>query len=120
MSLPILIAVAGGGFGGAILRGWVQWKFQSHPSAATLFVNCIGSGLFGVFLQIPQGSPLLSLFVLTGFCGSLTTFSTWILESIRIYFQISPWRALAHSALTLAASLASLGVGSLVGNWIFT
>lgn len=76
---------------GASLGGLLRWLlgtslnslFPSIPPG-TLVANCIGGYLIGialaVFAQHPQLAPEWRLFVITGFLGALTTFSTFSAE----------------------------------------
>src|SRR5262245_22361193 len=85
----IVIAVAVGGALGTVVRyevalaepirsGQVPW--------ATFSVNMLGSLVLGIALAAlldARGSVLvLRPLVGTGFCGGMTTFSTWMVESI--------------------------------------
>ncbi|WP_270179580.1 fluoride efflux transporter CrcB [Alkalihalobacillus sp. CinArs1] len=77
----LLIAV--GGAAGALLRYIVTLLFnkmsfmQGFP-LATLIVNLVGSFLLGVGYGSSEFGPAVS----TGFLGALTTFSTFIYETI--------------------------------------
>jgi CrcB protein len=89
-----LLAVGLGGFFGAIARysisGLVQRRFPGFTPAGTLVVNVVGCLLIGVFMELlierklgVQKELLRSLMV-TGFLGSLTTFSTFGYETVEL------------------------------------
>jgi CrcB protein len=88
MNLTILLIVGAGGFLGAISRFVIASFVQSHSSTlfpvGTLSVNVLGSFIIGFmalyFAQSVQ--PEYKAFVMTGFLGALTTFSTFSLENI--------------------------------------
>lgn len=87
--LSSLLAVSGGAAFGASLRWWVSSKLNTllpHLPPGTLLVNLLGGFLIGiaveVFLRMPHLSPHLRLFIITGFLGGLTTFSSFSAEMI--------------------------------------
>ncbi len=55
---------------------------------ATFIVNLLGCLLIGFFLSLPSTlswlSPQTRLFLTTGFCGGLTTFSTFMNENLSL------------------------------------
>jgi len=67
---------------------WVQWKGWPHPWA-TLGVNWLGALLIGLALSAQLSRAWMSeearLFLVTGFLGALTTFSTYSWETLRLY-----------------------------------
>ncbi|MGL5006009.1 MAG: fluoride efflux transporter CrcB [Plesiomonas sp.] len=84
-----LLAVSGGAAIGASLRWWIGTKlndFLPQLPLGTLTVNLLGGFLIGLaielFLRIPNISPYLRLFIITGFLGGLTTFSSFSAEMI--------------------------------------
>lgn len=87
--MPVLkqiVIVGCGGFAGATARlliaDFVKRRVPEHPYVGTLVVNVIGCFLIGLLLGlIPRESPLRPL-LLTGFLGSLTTFSTFGLDAV--------------------------------------
>lgn len=82
-----IAAVGVGAAGGAWLR-WVLGIFLNayFPSVppGTLAANLIGGYVIGVaiafFAQAPGVAPEWRLLIITGFCGGLTTFSTFSAE----------------------------------------
>lgn len=86
------MAVAIGGAVGAMMRYGVALlveRFVDGPVIiATWIVNLLGCLLIGFllpFLKTGQASVAVQLFVLTGFLGSLTTFSTFSMESVVLW-----------------------------------
>ena len=83
---PIL-AIACGAALGAIIRWQLGAKLNSLlPSLppGTLVANLAGGYIIGLaiafFAQAPNLAPEWRLFLITGFCGALTTFSTFSAE----------------------------------------
>lgn len=73
-----------GSFIGGILRylcTLLPVHFALAGYWATLFVNVIGCLAIGYFTRILGTSQPLSLLLITGFCGSFTTFSTFIKDA---------------------------------------
>ncbi len=90
MNLITLLYIGAGGFFGAISRFFiantVQKFFNSFFPIGTLSVNILGSFIIGFaimyFNQIV--APEYKAFVITGFLGALTTFSTFSLENVNM------------------------------------
>jgi len=66
-----LALVAAGAIPGALLR----WHLPH-----LLLANLLGCLLFGLLLGWPGARPRLMLWGGIGFCGSLTSFSSWMLQ----------------------------------------
>ena len=90
------LAVALGGAGGALAR-WVLSAQLNHFFPAippgTLASNIVGGYIVGVaiafFAARPDLPPEWRLFIITGFCGGLTTFSTFSAEVVMLIQQYS-------------------------------
>ena len=68
---------------------WAAARFGTAFPYGTLIVNVLGCLILGAFLTLATQrlaiSPEQRLFVATGFCGSLTTFSTYSYETIALF-----------------------------------
>ena len=64
---------------GSILGSVIRWKIDN-----IFFVNILGCFIFG-FINNLQISKKFKLFFCFSFCGSLTTFSGWILDLFNIF-----------------------------------
>jgi fluoride exporter len=81
----------------------------------TLTVNVAGSAVLGALLGLNSVTPAVMALVGTGFCGTLTTFSTFAYDVVRLVEERLVGRALAY----LAGSLA-LGVGAAAATYAIT
>ncbi len=124
--LSIAIAISLGAALGALLR-WALGVGLNHLWPAlppgTLVANLVGGYLIGLamvlFAQAPQLAPEWRLFVITGFLGGLTTFSTFSAEVVIALQQGRPgWAAATiatHVLGSLALTLLGLATPSLLG-----
>lgn len=109
-----VLFVAAGGALGALCR-YLTGMFASAlfgPSfpMGTLIVNIVGCFVIGsVYVMQPSG--LLSEFILQGFCGALTTFSTFSLDSFRLLQQGFTARAAANILLNMVLGLGTAALG---------
>jgi len=112
-----VIAVSIAGAAGAVCRylisGWVQNAVRLDFPVGTLTVNLGGS--LGLGLIVGTG-PLDSTLILfaAGFLAGFTTFSTWMIETIRLGPRSH--RTLLNLAGSLAGGLAACAVGFTLTN----
>lgn len=105
--------VALGAVLGAPLRYIIDHAIQNlHDTEfpwGTFTVNIIASFILGMVTGATLGSPRIAvpLLVGTGFCGALSTYSTFSYESLRLLER----RAGAHGAFNVVASVVA-GLGS--------
>jgi fluoride exporter len=94
------LCVAAGGMIGAVIRYSISSKLNRNGGfpAGTFAVNMAGAFLAGIFSGLAAGSPAHA-FVVYGFLGALTTFSTWNSE-ILILWQDGQRTAAVFYALT--------------------
>jgi CrcB protein len=119
-----IISISAGASIGALIRWYLAGRFNPfHPQLppGTLAANLIGGYLIGVaiavFASLPDLSPQWRLFVVTGFLGGLTTFSTFSAEVVTQLQQGRPGWALATAFLHLAGSLALTALGIATVGW---
>ncbi len=118
MSLGGFLAVGGG----AALGAWARWGlgvalnplFPTIP-LGTLAANLIGGYLVGfavaLFHHHAGLSPELKLFLITGFLGGLTTFSTFSAEVVALIERAQYAWALAAAGGHLIGSLVMTALG---------
>jgi CrcB protein len=86
---------------------------RGHGSVlGTLGVNVLGSAVLGLVVGLAGTPGWVVALVGTGFCGALTTFSTFGYDVVRLVEEGRLGRALGY----LAASLV-LGLGAAAGAW---
>jgi fluoride exporter len=117
MVLKSILAVALGAALGALLRWqlslWLNAAFPPIPPG-TLLSNLIGGYVVGIAIAFFATSTLpmeWRLFVITGFCGGLTTFSTFSAELVILLQQGRATWALAGAAVHLVGSVAMTFAG---------
>ncbi len=118
MGFYAFLAVGAGAAFGAWLRWWLGVAlnpvFPTLPFG-TLAANLLGGYLVGVavafFAEHAGLPPEARLFVITGFMGGLTTFSTFSAEAVTLLSRGEYAWALAHMATHLGGSLAMTAIG---------
>ena len=109
-------ALARYGTGLLILRCW-----PGPLPLATWIVNVLGSLCIGLLLPLAQrdGAMFVRLFVLVGFLGSFTTFSTFSLETVVLWEQGHTGLALLNAGGSLVAGLLGVVAGLAAGRYLF-
>jgi fluoride exporter len=107
---------------GAALGAWLRWgfgawlnpRFPALPPG-TLVANLLGGYLVGIAVAWISNRPELPmewrLFVVTGFLGGLTTFSTFSAESVGMLLRGEYGWAALHTGSHLLGSLAMTALG---------
>lgn len=112
MTPLLVLAVAVGGALGAVLRHLVSVSLAGRGRIpwGVLVVNVVGSFVAGLALGLPL-DPTLTLLVLTGFCGGLTTFSTLSVDTVQLVLAGKHRLALASVGLNLALGIPAVLLG---------
>lgn len=119
-----VLAISLGAALGALLRWFLGQRLNGlWPSVppGTLAANLVGAYIVGLalayFAQAPDISPEWRLFLITGFCGGLTTFSTFSAEVVTLLQQGSLPAAATAVSLHLFGSLAMTVAGIASWQW---
>jgi CrcB protein len=106
----LLLAVAGalGALARYLLSGFVQQRAETDLPVGTLAVNLSGALAIGLIAGVDDIGSAPTL-VAVGFLGGFTTFSTWMIETIRL--GRPGLRPLLNLAITLFAGVALAAVG---------
>lgn len=109
---------------GASLGAWLRWLlgmklnglFPTIPPG-TVVANMVGGYIIGLAIAFLAASPTLSpewrLLIITGFCGGLTTFSTFSAETVALIQEGRLLWALGSISLHVLGSLAMTAAGLL-------
>jgi fluoride exporter len=108
-----LLVVAGAVVGAPLrlLVTRIAGRDGGDPAAGTVVVNVVGSAILGVLLGLRDVSPAVLALVGTGFCGTLTTFSTFGADVVRLLEERTLQRALAYLTATLLLGLGAAAAG---------
>ena len=87
LELQELLLVALGALPGALLR----WQVELHLKDQNLLVNTLGAALLGLLAGLPVAARR-QLLLGIGFCGSVTTFSSWMLAAMK-HLSAGDWGA---------------------------
>ncbi|MBC9250994.1 fluoride ion transporter CrcB [Pseudomonas alcaligenes] len=120
-----ILAISLGSACGALLRWTLGLKLNSLFPAippGTLLANLIGGYIIGVavayFASAPNLSPEWRLLIITGFCGGLTTFSTFSAEILSLLQQGRLAIAMGAICLHVSGSLLMTFAGLLSWQWL--
>ncbi|GAA4411480.1 fluoride efflux transporter CrcB [Nibrella viscosa] len=119
---PYLLVLVGGGVGSLLRYQTARWLSATvlgvvFPSAI-LLVNVAASGVLGLVLgwalARSGGSDELRLLVGVGFCGGLSTFSTFSIDTLLLLQQGRWGAALVNITLNVICCL----LASMAGFWL--
>jgi CrcB protein len=116
--IPLMIAV--GAAVGAPARYLTDRAVQARHDTlfpwGTLSVNVVASLALGLVAGARAGlSASVVALVGTGLCGALSTFSTFIYETMRLFEDRSRFYALANVAISVVAGLGAAALGWSIG-----
>ena len=117
--LKTILYIALGGAIGSVLRFLTSFfvaKFWSnHFPLATFLTNVVGCFLIGVFIGLSEKNNLtdsnLKWFLITGFCGGFTTFSTFGMENITLFQNQNSLLAFGYIALSIFFGIFAVWLG---------
>ncbi|MFC5833346.1 fluoride efflux transporter CrcB [Nonomuraea insulae] len=111
--MTVLLIVLGAAVG-APLRYLADRAVQARHDTVfpwgTLTVNVFGSALLGFLAALPAGDGVMAL-AGTGFCGALTTYSTFGYETVRLMEEGARFHAVANAVAGVVAGLGAAYCG---------
>lgn len=122
-TLAIVVAVAAGALG-ALARFGVSVAAARRAARrglaepfpwAVLVVNAVGSAIGGAVLGLAHAGVVtdeLRMVLLAGFCGGLTTFSTFGVETVQLVID----RRVRQATVSVAANV-GIGLAAAAGAW---
>jgi fluoride exporter len=121
--MPITLAIGLAGALGALARYWLDGVVSRRAGGGfpwgTFAINVSGSFLLGLLFTLLteryRVDPWIRSALTIGFLGAYTTFSTLSLETYRLLEDGAVALAMANALGTLAAGLAALYVGVVLG-----
>ena len=117
---PTMLLVALGGALGTLARygvGLAAVPFSQTLPWGTIGINIAGSMLIGFFgtLTLAQGrypvAEPIRLFVMVGFCGGFTTFSSFSLQTLDLLRSGATGRAAVNVGLSVVLCLGAVALG---------
>jgi CrcB protein len=121
--MPVLLVFVGGCVGAVGRYAADRFISARHDMVfpwGTFAVNMVGSAILGLLVgAMGTGSPWLTLLVGTGFCGALTTFSTFSFETVRLLEEGSYVEAGLTILSSVVVGLVLVTVGFALGSAIF-
>ncbi|GAA4226191.1 fluoride efflux transporter CrcB [Actinomadura meridiana] len=91
----------------------VQARHDSVFPWGTMTVNVTGSFVLGLLVALPADTGVMS-FAGTGFCGALSTYSTFGYETVRLAEEGARLPALLNAVASVAAGLGAAYCGMVV------
>jgi CrcB protein len=105
---PLLVAL--GAAAGAALRFWLGHHLDRRTHWGTLLVNIAGSFVLGLVVGAHPSGDALALLG-TGFCGGLTTYSAFAVQTRDQARDRGAAAGAAYAFLTLALALGACALG---------
>lgn len=115
--MTVLLVLIGGAIGAPVrylTDRLVQSRHDSGFPWGTFTVNTVGSLILGVVLG-SSASPELTALIGTGFCGALTTYSTFGYETVALASTRRHLHATLNALGSIAAGLGAAGLGLALG-----
>ena len=116
--VAVIIGAALGAPARYLLDRAVQARHRSMFPWGTFAVNIVGSFILGA-LAGANPTGIVTHLVGTGFCGALTTYSTFGYETVRLMQEGASRLALLNALASIAAGLAAACLGIWIAQAVF-
>lgn len=118
-----ILAIAIGGAFGAVARyvssQWIYAVLGKSFPVGTLFVNVTGSLVMGIlavlFIERFAFAPEVRAFLMVGFLGSFTTFSTFSLETVNLIGSGELLKAGVNIVISVFVCVVACWMGMILG-----
>jgi CrcB protein len=117
----LLIIGLGGGLGSMARYLCQKWFNETYPHPfpwGTFVVNITGCFLIGLIYAATEKTSLLSpqtrLFLITGFCGGYTTFSTFAFENMNLLRSGDNLYFMIYALLSVVLGIAAVFAGAAI------
>lgn len=117
--MPNILAIFLGGGIGAVSRYLVGLNlaknFEINLPISTFLVNVIGSFIIGFcmfYCRKADVTPAVKLALTAGFCGGLTTFSTFSLEVFEMLGNHQFFHAFTYTILSITVCVLTTAIGA--------
>jgi len=110
-----LLAIAGAGGIGAVVRFLAGALARERPVRATIAVNLVASLLAGILTSLLVLDDAWRAILVTGFCGGLSTYSAFAVQAVEQLEDRRSGQVLATVAITVAGGAIAASAGLLVG-----
>ncbi|MBI1209365.1 MAG: fluoride efflux transporter CrcB [Azospirillum sp.] len=119
--MEYLIIALGSALGGMTRYG-MSGLFEPSPWLPgmpwdTVAVNLLGSFVIGLAAGLPLLSPTRRQFLMVGFCGGFTTFSSFSLQNLTLLHSGAVLTVLINVVLSVVTCAFAAAIGYVVGEW---
>ena len=118
-----LVVLAGAGFGGLaryVAGTWIMAKYGGRFPLGTFVINITGAFLIGVLMTLLterfHPHPHWRLFLVVGFLGGYTTFSSFEYETFQAIRDGERWLGLLYLVGSVALGYAGVWLGTLLAS----
>lgn len=109
-----IILIVLGGFLGAVIRYFLSKKYNNKLPFGTFLINMVGSFILGYLFYLSDSTNLYA-FIGIGFCGALTTFSTFKLETFQLVINKQSLTSILYTFISYIVGILAAYVGYYFG-----